>query len=48
MNVNQKALRISIHSLVKRETKLKCRVYQTNRDFNPLPRKEGDPFLQAI
>ena len=33
---------ISIHSLVKRETKAPCIVLPCGGDFNPLPRKEGD------
>ena len=33
---------ISIHSLVKRETQMRCRFVTDFRDFNPLPRKEGD------
>ena len=33
---------ISIHSLVKRETKKRPRVTITQGYFNPLPRKEGD------
>ena len=35
---------ISIHSLVKRETKMSLRQSPRRADFNPLPRKEGDPF----
>ena len=34
--------RISIHSLVKRETTIATGDYQHVQDFNPLPRKEGD------
>ena len=36
------AVGISIHSLVKRETQMRCRFVTDFRDFNPLPRKEGD------
>ena len=35
-------LKISIHSLVKRETADGGRGQQGQRYFNPLPRKEGD------
>ena len=34
---------ISIHSLVKRETAGTCKASPSRGDFNPLPRKEGDP-----
>ena len=33
---------ISIHSLVKRETKRHATTHPGGGDFNPLPRKEGD------
>ena len=33
---------ISIHSLVKRETRVNVCSGRTLDDFNPLPRKEGD------
>ena len=33
---------ISIHSLVKRETKRVISANMRQNDFNPLPRKEGD------
>ena len=38
-------IRISIHSLVKRETQTAIAVISGLRDFNPLPRKEGDATL---
>ena len=36
--------KISIHSLVKRETHYRHFLSHDNFDFNPLPRKEGDRF----
>ena len=36
------AVKISIHSLVKRETQICRPVCQLPYNFNPLPRKEGD------
>ena len=39
---------ISIHSLVKRETKSPVRIFAGSQNFNPLPRKEGDPQVRLI
>ena len=39
------AKQISIHSLVKRETFYYELLYPVTYYFNPLPRKEGDHFL---
>ena len=36
---------ISIHSLVKRETKISFKLLFKVLYFNPLPRKEGDPSM---
>ena len=38
----QASKKISIHSLVKRETAYSPVLQQAYVDFNPLPRKEGD------
>ena len=38
----EKETTISIHSLVKRETRAYLTILTLQSDFNPLPRKEGD------
>ena len=41
-------MKISIHSLVKRETACN-KIYKSNwGNFNPLPRKEGDDKLERL
>ena len=39
---------ISIHSLVKRETRILFLCISMNLNFNPLPRKEGDMPLDSL
>ena len=39
--------RISIHSLVKRETTSCADLHRASGDFNPLPRKEGDELTSG-